>query len=209
MNGGLPTNASNPPRSRKTSGNSSGPVERLGAPDLLASRAALGLQGVGGDVPDPVVDLLQGGPEQVDAVGGAGGLPACGEQAVGGVGEAAGLELDVVEEVPLFLDGAGGVVGDLLQADGGVAWSSSMILGIMSSMFGRVMPTPWRSSEKVCNCSSSTPTSESPHRMAWSRKVKGLSFARVSSQSESLAISTASGFLSTPYRQRWATIRRA
>ena len=43
-----------------------------------------------------------------------------------------------------------------------------------------------------------SPTSESPHRMAWSRNVNGLSFASVRSQSDSFAISTASGFLSTP-----------
>ena len=52
------------------------------------------------------------------------------------------------------------------------------------------------------------PTSESPHRMAWSRNVNGLSFASVSSHSDSFAISTASGFLSTPYRHRWATMRQ-
>ena len=73
-----------------------------------------------------------------------------------------------------------------------------MILGIMSRKFGSVSPIPLPSSENVFNCSASTPTSESPHRMAWSRNVNGLSFASVSSQSDSFAISTASGFLSTP-----------
>ena len=53
------------------------------------------------------------------------------------------------------------------------------------------------------------PTSESPQRIAWSRNSNGLSLASVSSQSDSFAISAASGFLSTPYKQRWATIRRA
>ena len=53
------------------------------------------------------------------------------------------------------------------------------------------------------------PTSESPQRMAWSRNSNGLSFASVSSHSDSFAISTASGFLSTPYKQRWAMMRRA
>ena len=48
------------------------------------------------------------------------------------------------------------------------------------------------------------PTSESPQRMAWSRNSNGLSLAIVSSHSDNFAISTASGFLSTPYRHRWA-----
>ena len=44
---------------------------------------------------------------------------------------------------------------------------------------------------KLSICSRLRPTSESPGRRAWSRKVKGWSRARVASQSESLARSTA------------------
>ena len=47
-------------------------------------------------------------------------------------------------------------------------------------------------------CFRESPTSESPCRSAWSRKVNAWSFASVTSQSESLARSTATGFLSTP-----------
>ncbi len=43
-----------------------------------------------------------------------------------------------------------------------------------------------------------TPSRESPHLSAWSRKVKGRSRCRVISQRESLAISTAIGLMSTP-----------
>ena len=53
------------------------------------------------------------------------------------------------------------------------------------------------------------PSSESPARSAWSTNENGRSLASVISQSESLAISTAIGFLSTPYRQRSATRRWA
>src|ERR1700730_15206368 len=44
----------------------------------------------------------------------------------------------------------------------------------------------------------SSPTRLSPHLSAWSRKVNSWSRASVASQSESLASSTARGFLSTP-----------
>ena len=48
---------------------------------------------------------------------------------------------------------------------------ASMIFGIMSRKFGSVIPIPLPSSEKVFNCVSLLmPTSESPRRMAWSRK---------------------------------------
>ena len=52
--------------------------------------------------------------------------------------------------------------------------------------------------ERRRSASGESPTSESPHRRAWSRNVNGWSFASVASQSESLARSTAIGFLSTP-----------
>ena len=54
-----------------------------------------------------------------------------------------------------------------------------------------------------------TPSSESPQRRAWSRKVNARSFRNVMSQSESLAISTASGLRSTPQRHRSVMRRRA
>ncbi len=47
-------------------------------------------------------------------------------------------------------------------------------------------------------CSRDSPTSESPCRRAWSTKVSACSFASVTSQSDTFARSTATGFRSTP-----------
>ncbi len=51
---------------------------------------------------------------------------------------------------------------------------------------------------KASICFRESPTSESPCRSAWSTKVSAWSFASVTSQSETLARSTATGFRSTP-----------
>ena len=50
----------------------------------------------------------------------------------------------------------------------------------------------------LSGCSNPSPTSESPCRRAWSTKVKGSSFASVTSHSDRRARLTARGFLSTP-----------
>ena len=48
----------------------------------------------------------------------------------------------------------------------------------------------------------------SPQRRWWSRKLSGAPAVKVCSQSDTLASSTASGFLSTPWTQRLSTMRR-
>ena len=136
-------------------------------------------------------------------------LPAYRQQAVGSVVEPLRLGSDVGEE-PLFSSTLAMVSSLIFSRQTRSSRVASMIFGIMFRKFGSVIPMPCRRARSW----STACAADAHQRIAAADGVveereRLVLLPASAATSDSFAISTASGFLSTPYRHRSATIRRA